>query len=771
MAIDFSKLNFFSRLDARARVLVLLGAIIGVIVLIYFGTQYLSSGNTSAGASNVAGAPQGLQSVPGSQLTPEYYRALQQANQQSAQQAQITGGSAVPTLINVGGEGAPSGSCIVCSDESANVKNYLNDWVKQGKVTPDIAKQLTDLADQNVTDSEYAAMLDQLTKAGKLTPAQARQLLAEYKKQHASSLMKESTKAMDDMIKTGDVPLEVANELLAAQKKGISTTDYAALIQDRVKDGSITPAVAQQLLTQYTQQRAREIVKQSIASLHKMAAAGQITPDVEKDLVGLENKMVPVDMYAAALQRYVAAGKMTPAVADSILTEFKSQKSAIGPSGKLADLLKAAEAAAFGEISDLLAGGQITQATANQLRDMIQRNIPLADFIAAINTMVQQKQLTPELSKLKIADYKLVKGYRDASESLGKLQGNNASNGDYSTELKRLVQAGLLTPAEAAQLMQEYQANAVRQPIGAPTGPVTPGAEGFARLEQRLQGGAASSAPAAAPDASQFAAAQAQAEQETDNSEQQRIQNLVTAMSGQAGQLISSWQPPTMASRAAAASTTKTTTTTTTTDGAAGASGSAAAGAGADVGIPLIKAGTISYAVLDTAVSSDYPSSPVLATIVEGKYKGAKLLGTLVTTKGVSGQLDRVSLNFTLMNMDIWPKSKTVTAYAIDPDTDRSVFASSVNYHYMQRFGAIMATSFLQGYAKAITNQGTVQTSVFGTNTTTYPELDPSQKLAVALGQIGTNLGTVTQNYVNIPPTVKVDSGVGLGILFMADVT
>ncbi|EKD70571.1 MAG: hypothetical protein ACD_46C00488G0008, partial [uncultured bacterium] len=35
MALDFSKLNFFNRLDARARVLVLLGAVIGIIVLIY----------------------------------------------------------------------------------------------------------------------------------------------------------------------------------------------------------------------------------------------------------------------------------------------------------------------------------------------------------------------------------------------------------------------------------------------------------------------------------------------------------------------------------------------------------------------------------------------------------------------------------------------------------------------------------------------------------------------------------------------------------------
>ncbi len=175
--------------------------------------------------------------------------------------------------------------------------------------------------------------------------------------------------------------------------------------------------------------------------------------------------------------------------------------------------------------------------------------------------------------------------------------------------------------------------------------------------------------------------------------------------------------------------------------------------------------------MLDTAVNSDYPDTPVMATIVDGQFKSAKLLGKLMTAKNVAGQLDKVSLNFTLMNLDDWPASRTVTAYAIDPDTARLVMASQVDYHYAKRFGAIMATSFLQGYASAITTSGgTTTTGIFGTSTQSAA-LSPQQKIAVGLGQMGQTLGSTTQNYVNIPPTVKVDSGVGLGILFMADVT
>ena len=56
----------------------------------------------------------------------------------------------------------------------------------------------------------------------------------------------------------------------------------------------------------------------------------------------------------------------------------------------------------------------------------------------------------------------------------------------------------------------------------------------------------------------------------------------------------------------------------------------------------------------------------LLWQLVDGKYKGAKLMGKLITTKGVSGQMDRITLNFTIKNTDDWIKSKTVTAYGVD---------------------------------------------------------------------------------------------------------
>lgn len=765
---DFSKLNFFSRLDARSRVFVLFGGIIGLIFLFYLGTKLLIGGGGGAGATHLANAPSGLQSIPGAKNTPEYQRALEEANRQAAQNAQMSGTSAVPTMINLAQPGLPQTStgCIICTEQNVNIKNNLDDWVKKGELTPEVAAQLTDLANHNVPVDDFAAVLDSLLKAGKLSPEQARLLLDLYKRQHANQLLDESAKVMDPMIKAGQLPIDTANSLLDAQKKGVGPADYAALLRGLVKDGKIAAGIAQQLLAQYTQQRAREITAQSIAYLHQMGREGLLIPDVEKALIDLENRMVPMDTFAATVQQFVSAGKLVPGSASKVLAEYKMQKEAIGPVGTLTHMIQEAEAAAYGELSDLLKAGKITQDVAALLASEIQKDVSLDEFTALVNQLVAQNKLTPEIAKLKINDYARVKCLRDMADRLNALQVNNATSTAYSDELKRSVQLCGISPDIAAELMQEYLALTMQ----APTAPLAPaGTEAFARLQQQAQAGVA--ATQAPPPPSEFAAAQVQAAQESDQDRQARIQAIMSAMSGQAQSLLTAWQPATMAHREGAPIVI--TKEGGPPPGAAVIAGTV--GKGPTVvevtGQTIVKAGTIYFAVLDTAVNSDYPDTPVLATIVQGPLKGAKLLGKLTTAKNVAGQLDRIALTFTLINKDDWDKSRAVTAYAIDPDTARTVMASTVNYHYLKRYGAIMATSLLQGYANALqTSASTTTTGIFGTSTT-HPTYNQSSKLLVALGQIGQNLSSMTQQWTNIPPTVRVDSGVSLGILFMTDVT
>lgn len=729
MAIKLPSFKLLSATDTKSRVFLILASLTVVSVLIYFGIRILSSNTGAAGPSRVAAAPANLQSVPGSQIQGQYYRAMMQLNTQTAQQAQMTGGSAVPTLINVPGGGTQQSCTILCpNDENADVTNDINDLVKSGKLSQNDANKLLDLAKKNVSVDEYAAALDELVRQGKLTPEQARALLEKYKKQHENTLLKDSAASMDALIKSGQLPLDAANQLLALQKNKVSPADYAAELNQLVSEGKISPTTATQLLAQYAQQRAQEARKSSIFGLHQLAKTGAITNDVANDLSAMQSKNAPVDAYAAELQRLLAAGKITPEEAAKLLAQYKAQRAGMGGAA-LNELIRQLE-------------------------------------IECKNDLAKQAKTGSAQPPLPTSCQKL-NALKEEAQRLMQLQGNNASSADYANELKRAVEVGLITPETAAGLLQEYQAMTM---AGALTIPGTeanlPTAGDFAKIQARIQ--QQSNQPVAAPAATaQFSAAASQADQQMEQDRLQRIQQMESAMSAQAQVLITAWQPPKMVHQAGAPPAVG-------KNGLPLASGSAGpGGAKGSLGAnpltetaPLIKTGTILFAVLDTAVDSDYPDTPVMATIVQGPFKGAKLLGKLALAQGT----DKVSLNFNLMDRDDWIKTKTVSAFAIDPDTARTVLASSADYHYMMRYGSLFASSFLSGYASAIQSSGgTSTTGIFGTSSTN-PAISPGNKIAVGLGQVGTALSSATSTYFNTPTTVKVNAGVGLGILFMADV-
>ncbi len=735
MAIKLPSFKVFSATGAKSRVFLLLTVLVGIGIAVFFIVDYLS-GNKSAGTSRVAAPPSGLQSTPGSTLTPDYSRSLMQANAQIAQQAQMTGTSAVPTLINVATPQSfpQTQNCtVLCpSPDNVDVANDINDLVKAGKLPKKDADILLAMAKNNVPVDEYAAELDRLVKEGKLTPEQARKLLEQYKKQHQNALLNETAKPMDVLIKSGKLPLDTANELLALQKSDVSPADYAEELNRLVREGKISPQVSAQLLGQYSQQQAREATKQGIFELKQLARSGAITPDVANQLADMQNKNVPVDQYAAMLQRLVAEGKITPAEAAKLLAEYKARRAKLG-------------------------------GAAGVLETMIQQL-----DIECQNALAQQKKAGIQDPKKIPPGCQKLSDLKAQAARLAALQANNASPAAYGEELKRAVQSGLISPTDAATLMQYYQA-AIMPLTNAPVAETNlPTTEDFARLQQAIQAQPVPEQVAQAAPTAQFDQAAAQAEQLALQERLQRIQQLQAAMSSQAQSLIAAWQPPKMAHVA----------------GSGSGSGSGKPGEGFPGGRnvppggsatsitttvserPFIKSGTIMFAVLDTAVDSDYPDTPVMVTIVQGPMKGARLIGKLSLAQG----MDRVSLNFNLMDRDDWSKTKTVSAFAIDPDTARTVMASSVNHHYLMRYGSLFASSFMTGFASGIQNAGTSTTGIFGTSTS-HPKLSFGSNVAVALGQVGTAFSNVVQGYVNTPNTVKINSGVGLGILFMADVT
>lgn len=181
-----------------------------------------------------------------------------------------------------------------------------------------------------------------------------------------------------------------------------------------------------------------------------------------------------------------------------------------------------------------------------------------------------------------------------------------------------------------------------------------------------------------------------------------------------------------------------------------------------------VKTGTIYSAIVLTSVNSDEPG-PVLAQIVSGPYSGARVIGSF--SRG--NNAEKLSLQFNTISLPNAPSSYSISAFAIDPDTARTAIASNVDNHYFYRYGSLFASSFLSGYAQAISQSGATQTTSVGpdglNSTTTYPTLNTKEKALIALGEFGSAVGGAVGEGFSRPPTITLNSGVSFGLLFMSD--
>ena len=184
----------------------------------------------------------------------------------------------------------------------------------------------------------------------------------------------------------------------------------------------------------------------------------------------------------------------------------------------------------------------------------------------------------------------------------------------------------------------------------------------------------------------------------------------------------------------------------------------------------LLRAGTILFAVLETAVNSDEPG-PILATIVSDALKGAKLIGSMKANYD-AGQ---ISLTFETLSMPGAPSSMRISAVAIDPDTARTALATDVDNHYIWRWGSLLASSFVTGYSSALATAGQTSTSspslLGGTTTTTTNPATVSNKAAIyqGLATTGSKFSSVAANEFNKKPTITIDQGTSIGVFLTAD--
>lgn len=181
--------------------------------------------------------------------------------------------------------------------------------------------------------------------------------------------------------------------------------------------------------------------------------------------------------------------------------------------------------------------------------------------------------------------------------------------------------------------------------------------------------------------------------------------------------------------------------------------------------MPIIKAGTILKAYLETGINSK-EQSPILAKIMSGELKGTRLIGQFSKTG------EKVVISFTKASFPKLEKSFPLNAIAIDPETQRTALASDVDHHYFLKYGALLGATFLQSYSQLLStkNDTIIINPTTGAATTIKGPMTPKDINRAALGSVGGEIAGQIKQSGKIEPTITVDAGLPIGILVMDDI-
>jgi len=178
-----------------------------------------------------------------------------------------------------------------------------------------------------------------------------------------------------------------------------------------------------------------------------------------------------------------------------------------------------------------------------------------------------------------------------------------------------------------------------------------------------------------------------------------------------------------------------------------------------------ITAGRVVYGWVVNSADSDTPG-PVVAEILEkGPLYKARLVGSFKTNQTTSGLIIQ-------FNRIAFPDGTEtdVQAYAVDSTKGTISVKSEVNKRYLERYGALIAASFIEGLGSTLSDTGS--TIAYGGYFTHFerPEASLQQGLLAGAGKVGQRMSHDIEQAAPKGPLVKLNAGRTIGILFMQGV-
>jgi len=171
---------------------------------------------------------------------------------------------------------------------------------------------------------------------------------------------------------------------------------------------------------------------------------------------------------------------------------------------------------------------------------------------------------------------------------------------------------------------------------------------------------------------------------------------------------------------------------------------------------------SMAQTVVATETGPDGNGGQVVVEMTSGPLNHARLLGTAQRR----GDLMGVSLT----QLSWQGRTLPVDAVLVSPETRETAVASSVDHHYGARLLYPSLAAIASGVGQAVALSGSTQSNSLYGNTSVYRNLNPEQIAAVGVGAAGNNLQGVLNEMAPKGPTVKLDAGVPVGVMFLKDV-
>lgn len=177
----------------------------------------------------------------------------------------------------------------------------------------------------------------------------------------------------------------------------------------------------------------------------------------------------------------------------------------------------------------------------------------------------------------------------------------------------------------------------------------------------------------------------------------------------------------------------------------------------------LVSAGTIAYSQLMTEANSDIPG-PLLGQIVDGRFAGARIIGEFETAER------HLTIKFNRLTFK--NKSYSISAVAIDPNTNLSGMATDYDARYFKRVVLPAAAKFVEGIGRAVARSSSTSVStVGGTTSATEEDLDIEQEVGAGFEEAAREVGDIFDEEASrTEPLIRVRAGTPMALVFLEDV-